>query len=284
MKIAISGSSGLVGSALLQMFEKEGHEVLGLERDILYGPAEDLQRELDGVQVVIHLAGAPLTMRWTGKNKKIIYDSRIITTRNLVQAMKGMSRKPAVFICASAATLYPEEGIHTEESKAETSSFLGKVAHDWEAEAAKASTFCRTLHFRIGMVLSPRGGALKTMLPPFRLGVGGRVGSGKQMISWIHIEDFLRIVRFVIQKEDLSGVVNITTPHPVNNAQFSKVLARTIHRPSFMIVPPFLLRLLYGKSSRVVIRGVNVLPKKLLDAGYRFRFPELKAALKDLLG
>lgn len=284
MKIAISGSSGLIGSSLVTMFKGEGDKVITLGRDILYGPAEKLADYLYGVQVVIHLAGAPINMRWTKKNKDEIYNSRIVTTRNLVDAMKMMPSKPEVFICASAANIYPESGTHTEDSKEVADSFLGVVSRDWEKEAAKASEFCRTLHFRFTMVISAKGGALKTMLIPFKLGVGGKVGSGRQIVSWIHLHDLGQAVLFAIKTKELEGAVNIASPNPVDNEELSKTLGKVISRPSFNRVPPFMLKLLYGKASRLVIRGVKVLPARLLDAGFKFKFPFLEQALEQELG
>jgi uncharacterized protein len=284
MRIAISGSSGLTGSAVSEMFRKQpGNLVIPLERENLYGKTEDLAKILSGVNVIIHLAGAPIQQRWTKKNKELIYNSRIETTRNIVKAIEMMERKPEVFICASAATIYPEKGEHTERSKAIADSFLGVVARDWEAESSKASIFCRTIQLRISMVLSDKAGALKTMLPPFRLGVGGKVGSGNQMVSWVHIEDFVRITDFVIGEKTINGPVNVVSPGRVTNSEFSKQLARTLSRPSFNIVPPVLLKILYGEGARVVIRGVASIPEKLEKAGFRFKFEKLEPALKDLL-
>ncbi|MFO7977110.1 MAG: TIGR01777 family oxidoreductase [Bacteroidales bacterium] len=283
MKIAISGSTGLIGSTLSTMFSKEGHEVISMGRHDLYGKPDELAEKIKAANVVIHLAGAPIQQRWTAKNKEEIYNSRIVTTRNLVEAMGHMWEKPSLFLCASAANIYPEAGAHTEASSARETSFLGKVIRDWEAEAAKATMICRTVHCRTAMVLSDKGGALKTLLPPFRWGIGGRVGSGKQIVSWIHIQDYAGIVKFLMGNDRISGPVNFSSPNPVTNAFLSKTLARTIHRPSVMVVPPIMLKLLYGKGSVVVVHGLEVLPDKVLKAGYRFRFPVLQDALEDLL-
>ena len=279
MKAAISGSTGFMGSEMVNTLSGQGYEIIPLSRKDIYGPPQALSHQLEGATVVIHLAGAPLHKRWTRKQKEAIYDSRIDTTRKLVQAMALLSQKPEVFICASGANIYPEEGTHTEDSEAIAEGFLGNVCRDWEREAARASAFCRTLHFRFGMVLGQGGGALEKMKLPFKLFVGGPVAGGKQMVSWVQMQDVLGVLQFALKTPALAGPVNVCSPNPVNNATFSKALGKALHRPAWMPVPAFAVRLLYGEMATMVTHGVTALPKKLTHLGYTFKHPDIGEAL-----
>ncbi|MEE4177093.1 MAG: TIGR01777 family oxidoreductase [Bacteroides sp.] len=283
MKAAISGSSGFQGKAVTAWLKGMGYEVVSLSRKDLYGSPENLSARIQGAAVVIHLAGAPIIGRWTPKYKQEVYDSRIITTRNLVNAMGRLEKKPRTFICASAIGIYPTQGVFTEDRKEVAGNFLGKVCKDWEAAAAKAPEEVRVLNFRFGIVLGKQGGALPKLALPFRLFIGGRIASGKQMISWIHLDDVLQIFRFALENETLSGPLNICTPQPVSNQQLSQAIARTLGRPAFFPVPAFALRLVFGDGAMMLTQGQEALPKKLLDEGFRFQFPEIQHALKDLL-
>lgn len=283
MKAAISGSSGFQGSAVGAMLREMGYEVIPLSRKDLYGSPEGLSEKIRGAEVIIHLAGAPIIGRWTRKYMKEIYDSRILTTRNLANAMEMLEGKPHTFICASAVGIYPTRGSFAEDSTAIAGNFLGKVCQDWEAEASKAPESVRVLNFRFGIVLGKEGGALPKLALPFRLFAGGRIASGKQMVSWVHLQDVLRIFRFALENKALSGPVNITSPQPVTNHQLSQTIARTLGRPAFFPVPAFALRLAFGQGAMMLTEGQQALPKKLQDAGFLFQFPEIKDALKDLL-
>ena len=281
-KIAISGATGFIGSHLGSKFEKDNQQVVAISRESLYGKPEELARVLSGVDVVIHLAGAPIIARWTTKNRQEIYDSRIQTTRNLVHAMKLLEKKPETFICGSAVNIYPFDGTYTEESPERAIHFAGKVCQDWELEANKAGDFVRTLNFRFGVVLGKNEGALKKMELPFKLGVGGRVGHGKQMMTWVHIDDVVGAMEFAINKPNLEGPVNVCSPKPVSNKEFTKTLAGVLKKPAFIPVPPFALKLLYGKGSIVIIKGLSAIPEKLEKAGYTFRHPTMDEALENI--
>jgi uncharacterized protein len=283
MIAAISGGSGFQGSAVKAMLSEIGYEVISLSRNDLYGRVEALAERLQGAKMVVHLAGAPIIGRWTKKYRDEIYDSRIITTRNLVEAMNLMSAKPDTFICASGVGIYPTGGTFTEENKAVAENFLGKVCADWEAEAEKAPPGVRVLNFRFGIVLGKGGGALPKLALPFRFLVGGRLASGNQIMSWVHLEDVLDIFKFVIENPKLSGPVNISAPNPVSNSELAKTLGKTLGRPALFPVPEFALKLVLGKGAIMLTEGQAVCPKKLLDSGYTFKFPELKEALEDLL-
>ncbi len=283
MKIIISGSTGFLGSKAANMFSSGGHEVVGAGRELFSLDAEALAKELQGAGAIIHLAGAPILRRWTKKWQREIYESRVKTTRRLTDAMHFMEQKPRVFICASAVGIYPDTGVHDERSDAVAGGFLGKVCRDWEAAAARAPEGCRTLMFRFGIILGSDGGALKQMLLPFRLGLGGRIAGGRQKMSWVHIDDVLGAMLFALEDQQLTGPVNICSPGPVTNADFTRVLARTLRRPAMLPIPSFILRLAFGKGAGVLTGGQCALPAKLEASRYRFRFPGLEDALKDLL-
>ncbi len=282
MKIAITGSSGFIGSRLTGFLRKKGHEVLPVTRYQLQGNAYDLASLLKDADVVIHLAGAPVIGRWTSHYRQVIYGSRIDTTKVLVQAMSLMDKKPATFICASAVGIYPETGVYTESDTLIADGFLGEVCRDWEYEAGKANAFTRTLMLRFGMVLGKDGGALKTMFLPFRFGLGGRIGHGRQMMSWIHIDDLLRSVDHVIRKKTVIGPVNVVSPHPVSNNEFTKVLAKTLRRPACLFVPSFALKLIYGDGAFVLTVGQTALPEKLQLSGFQFQHPVIASALEAI--
>lgn len=283
MKIAISGSTGFVGSKVRLMFQLLGHDVLPLGREVFDLEAPGLAEKLEGSSVIIHLAGAPIMRRWTKKYRQTIYDSRVQTTTRLTEAISQMAQKPEVFICASAVGIYPESGAHDEQSDAVADTFLGEVCRDWEAAATKAQFACQTIMFRFGVILGDDGGALKQMLPPFKAGIGGPIGHGRQMMSWVHIEDVLGAFQFALKKPELSGPVNITSPHPVTNKAFTKKLASTLRRPAIIPIPPLALKVMYGKAAETLTHGQTALPGKLENHGFFFRFPKLEEAFGDLL-
>ena len=244
MKIALSGGSGFLGRHLQSFLLSRGVDLMLIPRDMLYGKAYELAWLLTGADVVIHLSGTPVVGRWTASYRKKIYDSRIFTTRCVVEAMALMDKKPQVFLCASAVGMYPSKGVHTEESTRIADSFLGEVCRDWEQEAMKAGVFTRVVSLRFGTVLGRHGGALRTMMLPFRLGLGGRIGEGRQMMSWVHIEDVARAVWYVIRNRSLFGAVNVTAPKPVSNRVFTSELAKAMRRPAWLPVPVFALKML----------------------------------------
>lgn len=284
MKIIISGSTGFLGRSLSAYFEKAGNEVVALARqDFKLKPAV-LASRLDGAAYVIHLAGAPIIKRWTNAYRREIYDSRILTTRLLVDAIACMENPPPNFICASATGIYPEAGEHCESTTQVADNFLGKVCHDWEAEAIRAQAHCRrVLLFRFGIILGREGGALQQMAAPFKMGVGGRIGDGSQMMSWIHLDDVINIFRFATDHMKLNGAVNICAPNPVSNKAFTRMLAAVLRKPALFTVPALALRMVYGGGAVALTSGQNVMPCKLIDNGYDFLFPDLEGALKDLL-
>lgn len=244
--------------------------------------------KVSGFDAVIHLAGESVVGRWTEDKKKAIRDSRVQGTRNLAAALAQSETKPAVLVCASAVGFYGDRGdeLLSEESPA-GQGFLPEVCREWEEASQTASAAgIRTVNVRIGLVLSAKGGALAKMLTPFKLGLGGRIGSGQQWSSWIHVDDIVRGIHHAIRTESLSGPVNLAAPNPLRNVEFTEVLASVLGRPAIFPVPEFALRLAFGKmaAEELLLASQRVEPGKLRASGYTFRFRELRAALENLVG
>jgi uncharacterized protein len=294
MKIVISGASGLIGSAAAQRWRREGHEVLRLVRRpvreaaapdaVHWQPADgriDTGR-LEGADLLLHLAGENLMGLWTTAKKQRIRDSRIRGTRVLSEAVAALPAPPATMLCASAIGYYGSrhDEVLTEESPA-GEGFLADTCRQWEAAAAPAAERgVRLVHLRFGLVLSRRGGALRTMLRPFRLGLGGRIGDGTQYMSWITLGDALRAITFAAGTTTLRGPVNLTAPHPVTNSEFTKALGRAIRRPTILPVPAWPLRLLPGDMGReMFLASVRAFPHRLQEAGFHFDHEEIDETL-----
>jgi uncharacterized protein (TIGR01777 family) len=233
---------------------------------------------------VIHLAGENVAQRWTAEARRRIRDSRVESTRNLVRALAKLERKPGVLVCASAVGYYGSRGDETlTEASAPGAGFLPDVCVAWEREAQAAEALgIRVVRMRTGVALDPRGGALKKLLPVFRMGAGGRLGDGRQWMPWIHLDDLAALFVFVLENP-VAGPVNAVAPQPVSNADFTRELALALHRPALLPVPALALRLLLGEMSEVLLASQRVVPQAAEAAGFRFRFPELGGALRDLL-
>ena len=286
MKIAISGSTGFIGGALREAFISSGIEVVPLLRADFRRGENYLVQLLTGVDGIINLAGAPIVKRWTQAYKKEMMESRVQVTRHLVNALKAMSPddRPEFFLSASAIGIYSNSGTHDEEVFEYGHDFLGELATRWEgaAEGVKALGV-RLVIMRFGLVLGKEGGMFRRVLPIFRMGLGGIVASGKQGFSFIHLDDIVGAIQFILARKELSGVFNFTAPYPVNNETFTRKLARKLGRPSFLTVPGFALKLLFSEGATALIHGPTVLPRKLSDAGYRFQYPDVDSALDDLI-
>lgn len=300
-KIVITGATGLIGKKIADLLIRRGDEVTIFTRSIdrakLIIPdaadyvewdfkLDDWQEALEGKYAVIHLAGENvMAKRWNEQHKKNIFNSRVDTTRALVNAIENAANKPKVFIAASAIGYYgnSEQSV-TEESKP-GDDFLAEVVKSWEDEAAKVEQFgVRRVSMRIGIVLDKEGGALAKMLLPFRLFIGGPLGSGKQQwISWIHIEDLVNIFLFALDNENVEDAVNCVSPNPVTMNQFAKAIGKTLKRPSSLRMPEFLLRLILGESSIVVTGGSKVSSPKIISCGYKFKYSYMEEALNNLL-
>jgi uncharacterized protein (TIGR01777 family) len=284
MNVAVTGASGFVGARLVDVLRRQGHTVraVSLRNSPL---ASDLARELEPCEAVIHLAGEPVAQRWTARAKERIRASRIGGTRALVEAMAGLARPLEVLISASAIGYYGSRGeeILTEDSPP-ADDFLARLAVEWESEARAAERAgTRVVSLRIGVVLGQNGGALAKMLLPFRLGVGGRIGNGTQWMSWIHLDDLVALMSFLLPESTLRGVFNATSPHPVRNTEFTRELAHAVHRPAIFPVPSVALKLLYGEMAGMILGSQRVEPQAALRAGFEFSFPEIGAALRDVL-
>ncbi len=296
MKVLVSGVSGPIGKALLRSFEAEAVQVVRLVR----GPAQNETQTswnpfaplssgaVAGFDAVIHLAGEGVAGRWTHAKKEAIRESRVQGTRNLAAALVQSEPKPRVFICASAVGFYGNRGDEILEEKSPIGrGFLPEVCSEWEdATRSAAAAGIRTVNIRIGLVLSAKGGALGKMLTPFKLGLGGRIGSGKQWWSWIHVDDIVGAIHHAIRTESLCGPVNLVAPNAVRNAEFTKALASVLKRPAIFPVPEFALRLAFGKQAaeEMLLTSQRVQPGKLGSSGYKFRFRELRTALENLVG
>ena len=293
MKVAVTGSSGLIGTALVAALRADGHEVSRLVRTapaaadaIAWDPHADRggldPRSLDSVAAVVHLAGAGLAdKRWTPGYQAEIRDSRVHGTRALAGALAAMATPPRVLLSGSAIGWYGDTGgREVTESDPAGSGFLSKVVRDWEAAAGDAARAgIRVVTLRSGVVLSPKGGILGRLLPLFRLGLGGRIGTGRQVMSWIGLSEWVAAARFLLGRDGISGPVNLTTPSPVSNAEFTSALAAAVHRPAVMLVPVPALRLAVGGVSSDILSSARVLPRRLLDEGYQFRHPTIAGAL-----
>ncbi len=297
MKILISGASGLVGTHLIPTLLAKGHEIYKLVRktpkssdeiqwEAEKGFSETEQAKLENFDAVMHLAGDNVASEnWSDEKKRKIKDSRVVGTRVLVDALKRAQNPPKIFVSASATGFYGnrKDEILTEDSR-QGAGFLTDVCTAWEDEIEKAEEFARVVFLRIGVVLVKDGGALEKMLMPFKFGVGGTIGSGKQWMSWIALDDLIKLIHFALENETLRGAVNAVAPNPVTNEEFTKMLGKALHRPTVLPIPTFAIKLMFGEMGEtLLLQGARVLPKRLLDAGFEFQFSNLEEAMKHVL-
>lgn len=299
MKILISGATGFIGSRLCQTLAAAGHTPVALSRnaDSAKRRVASLQQAFnwqpasgpppldafEGVDAVVSLAGESLAGRWTANKKRAIRDSRILGMRHLVDAVSQLSSKPKALVSMSAVGYYGDRGKErlTEDSPS-ASDFLGQLCADWEAEATRAEELgVRVVRLRPGIVLGP-GGALARLLPVFKLGMGGPLGSGQQWWSWVHLDDVVGLIAYSLEHQ-IDGPINATTPSPVRQRDFARTLGRVLRRPALMPAPAFMLRLMLGEVAGGLLASLYVLPKRAQEAGYSFRFTDLEAALRDIL-
>jgi uncharacterized protein (TIGR01777 family) len=300
MRIAMTGSSGLIGSALTARFAQDGHVITRVvrgagahdprHRTVVWDPAAGAidRAGLDAHDAVVHLAGEDIAAgRWTQARKQVIRESRIRGTRLLCETLAGLAHKPRVLITASGVGYYgthePDESV--DETSARGAGFLSDLVRDWEQATTPAKAAgIRVVHTRFGIVLSPRGGALAKMLPVFRMGLGGKVGSGRQVMSWIALDDVPSVLLHIIEHDSLSGPVNVVSPHAVTNAEFTRILGQVLGRPAILPLPGFAARWLFGEmADALLLGGARVIPRQLEHTGYRFAYPRLKQALQHLL-
>ena len=296
MKILVSGSSGTVGTHLLNSLPSDSCEIWRLVRSraegenlIFWDPEGghvDDPSLLEGFDAVVHLSGENIVCRWTEKKKNSIRQSRILSTRYLVSLFSGLQDPPKTFICASAVGYYGDRGEERLTERSEVGSgFLPDTCLEWENEANRASDLgARVINLRMGVVLSPEGGMLSSLLLPFKMGLGGVIGSGDQYLSWISIEDLSRIIVYLLGREDVRGPVNAVSPNPVSNREFTTALATVLRRPVWFAIPAFAVRLFFGEMGRsTMLAGSMVFPEKLLSSGYEFLHKDLGPTLEDVV-
>jgi len=298
MTITVTGATGFIGNRLVHDLLRAGHSIQAIGRKRSAGlpqavrfsewqstEAEPPPESLAIADAIVHLAGEPVAQRWTPEVKGRIRSSRVDGTRNLVNALSKQSHQPRVLVCASAIGYYGSRGDEVlTETSAPARDFLSQVAVDWEQAAREAEAVgIRVVSLRFGVVLGKDGGALAKMLPPFRLGLGGRLASGQQWMSWIHVDDVIGLVRFSLDNSSARGPMNATSPNPVTNAEFTRELAAAVHRPAIFPVPRFALNLLFGEMAEVILGSQRVLQKATQSAGFQFQYPELRPALVRLL-
>ncbi len=291
MKCVVSGGTGFIGGRLVERLKRDGHEARVWSRraeapyqwDPLAGsPALE---SLEGADAVIHLAGETVAQRWNDEVKQRIRDSRVLGTRRLVDSIARTTNRPKVLVSASAIGFYGDRGDEVlTESSAPGTGFLVDVCREWETESDRAANFgLRVVKLRIGFVLGTDGGALAQMLLPFKLGAGGRLGSGRQWMPWVHVDDVIELAVHAVQDNSVSGVWNATSPNPVRNEEFTRELGSAVRRPAVFPVPQFVLKLAFGELAGHMLDSARVIPEAAVKGGHRFRHPELREALTDLL-
>lgn len=299
MSVFMTGGTGFVGTYLAKRFVAEGHSVTILTPDAgeqalnikglsyLEGNPTvkgEWQKAVEGHDIIINLVGASIFSRWTEEQKNILRSSRLLTTRNLVEALPDKSGR-VTFFSTSAVGYYGFRGDEelTESAVAGTD-FLARLADNWEGEALKAQTKgARVVITRFGIVLGKNGGALGQMIPLFKFFLGGPLGSGRQWFSWIHTHDLAEAFIFLLRHQDISGAVNLCSPQPVRNKELGKAIGRILHRPSFMPAPGFMIKLILGEFGSVLLEGQRAIPRRLLDAGFQFKYPQIDEALKNII-
>jgi uncharacterized protein len=293
MQIGLTGATGFLGEAVVRAAVRRGHEIVAFSRDagrVVHDTIATRAFSLDsvpdftGCEAVIHLAGETVAGLWTGAKRRRIRESRIEGTRRVVEGIMALAQRPEVFVCASATGFYGDAGDQelTETSPAGVG-FLPEVCQAWEAEARNAEANCRVVHSRFGLILGRDGGALKVMLPLFRAGLGGRLGPGTQWWSWIHRDDAAELLIFSVENMDVRGAINATAPWPVQNAEFTRVLAKVLRRPAVFTAPSWALRMALRGFADELLNSRRVLPGVATERGFPFRFSQLEAALRDVL-
>jgi uncharacterized protein (TIGR01777 family) len=281
MKIAISGASGFIGRKLTDKFKELDYSVIPLSRFDFEQGEDCIINKISNCDIIINLAGAPIAKRWTKLYKNILYNSRISTTRLLVNAINKLEVKPKLFLSASAIGVYDSINIHDEVSGNFANNFLSEICKNWEDEAKKATI--ETVILRFSVVLDKNDGAFPKMYLPFKLGFGGVIGNGKQWFSWIYIDDLINAIIHIIKNEHRQTVYNLSTSKSMTNKDFTEVLSFKINKPAFFRVPEFVFKIIYGEGAVVITEGQKVFPQRLLNEGFVFKFDTIEKALDELI-
>jgi uncharacterized protein len=282
-KIVISGATGFLGTHLSDYLSQHGYRIDRLSRSDLDLNDNELCERLNGVFAVINLAGAPIIKRWTPVYKEELYTSRIRTTQKIANAIRLTAIKPEVFISTSAVGIYKNKTQNTERAAQYDTGYLAKICKDWEASALTTLKITRTVIFRLGVVMSREGGAMKNLLPVFRMGLGGPISNGNQGFPWIHLDDLLHAYLYILEHPESEGIFNLTAPEIITNNQFTKSLASVVRRPAFIPLSPFILKMRYGEGAVALTEGAFVEPFRLNESGFEFRYPKIEDALKEIV-
>jgi len=285
MKVALSGATGFIGQALLTKMREKEWSVTAIDRESFSLTDEEFRsKKIEGMDAIINLAGAPVSKKWTVQYKQEIHDSRILSTRKIVENIQTARQKPSAFISASAIGIYDSTRTHTEASTHFSGSFLSHVCRNWEKEALSAAETTRVVIFRTGVVLGSGGGALEKMHFPFSVGLGGKMGKGNQPFSFIHIHDLVNAFIFAIENHAITGIVNAVSPFPSTNAEFTTLLGKVLKQPAWLTIPEFALKFKFGEGAQILLEGQKVIPEKLLKSGFQFRYPTLQNTLVRIYG
>ena len=283
MKIAITGATGFIGSHLCRALSNEGHQLVKLGRAEVRADSTRLASQLQNCDAVINLAGENISRRWNEKYMQALYDSRVLTTRALVEAMTRMEQRPGLFISTSAMGAFDSKGRYKESDAPNAGGFFGRLTRDWEQAARQAEAVgVRTLIFRLSLVLGRDGGMMKQLLLPFRLGLGGPIGDGSQPFSWIHIDDLIRAYSYALSHPEMTGIYHLSAPDSTTNLRFARALGQQLHRPVLLPVPLFALKLLFGKGAEALASGQYLIAERLPEAGFHFQYDTLPKALAEI--
>lgn len=284
MKIAISGSNGYIAKNLIPELEAANHGITRIQRSEL-NVVDQLVKIISDTDIVISLAGVPILKRWTEANKNEILRSRIDSTQNIVQAINRLSteHQPGLFISASAIGIYSPNKAHTEESTSFSTDFVAEVVKNWENESDDLNPDVRKVIFRIGLILGKEAKTIQSLIPVIKLGLGGKIGSGKQPFPFIHIVDAIRAICWSIENKNARGIYNLVAPENIDNKTFTKTLAKFLNRPAIFTVPEFILKIVLGEASTLLLQSPQVYPQRLLNEGFTFNFPDIHSTIKEII-
>ena len=285
MKIAISGGNGFIGKSLARKLSTSGHEVIPIQRSLLYGDVTELAAHIFGSEAIIHLAGSPILQRWTNKTKKTIFDSRVQTTKKLVEAISLIdgNNRPKIFISASAIGIYKAGHSHTEKSTNFSDGFMHKVVSSWEEASGTLPKNVRKVILRFGIVIGKESQTINKMKPLFNLGLGATIGSGKQAFPFIHIEDLTNAIVWSLENSEATGIFNLVSPENITNKDFTLEFAKTLKRKAFLKIPTVLLKIAFGKAAMVLTESPIVIPEKLMAAGFEFTYPNIQECITEII-